>query len=172
MDYNCRDIPMKLDVKHQPLNFDIYLDNRIEIPRTSIDEKPYDFKLELHALQMVDQILQRSQHKKDTNLEDKIEQHSNISQLSPSPSPPSSSSNKFPVPSCPTEGPLTPVKSDLLSENGRINTSEQKENPANRINPKDFEDIHYNPFDHLELQTIDERRELDLVFRASYTKQK
>lgn len=183
MDYNCKDIPMKLDVKHQPLNFDIYLNNRVQIPRTSVNEQPYDFHLELDALQRVNQILARtskednkpikSSNGASSNLLDS-DHHPTGSGLSSnandtsSPSPPQT----LPPPSCPVETPLTPIKSSYLSN---IRNSEQTtlsdSTHTNHVNPKDFEDTHYNPFDHLELQTIDERRELDLVFQASYASQ-
>lgn len=172
MDYSCRDIPMRLDVKHQPLNFDIYLSQVIDLPRTSLDEEPYNFQLELDALQKVDQILKRTQ-KEDAVVnptderETTVVEATNSELMGSKPSPDQLLSfNEPPPPSCPTETPLTPIKSTHIpSQTGNTET----EPPASSlINPRDFEEMHFDPFDHLALQTIDERRELSLVFQASY----
>lgn len=254
MDYNCRDIPMKLDVNHQPLNFDIYLNHRIVIPRTCIDERPYDFQIELDALEKVNNILERSvsssvindsKPSPTTNKTDAIitnEPEINGSTLMnhileteaptidtptdptiPPPIPPHrtlcndlSLKHTTPAPmnptlpetpqsisvslvtvqpTCPREMPLMPTKNLITATktmNDGIDTTEYSNNSnsitqqranksdniqypnqatqVNQINLRDFEDIHYNPFDHLELQTIDERRELGLVFQAQYAK--
>lgn len=253
MDYNCRDIPMKLDVNHQPLNFDIYLNHRIVIPKTCIEEKPYDFQIELDALEKVNTILERTVSSGVINnsqlspTTDTTTDQTNIGEIegvglnhifesgsptidtqtdlsSPPPIPPhktlcnnqlsdsisippldqahpeiSQSTNSFTTvtvqPTCPREMPLMPTKNpitatkttndsvdstDHLSNSNSI-TQEQANksdnihksdqgSQVNQINPRDFEDIHYNPFDHLELQTIDERRELGLVFQALHAK--
>lgn len=72
MDQSCRDIPMRLDVKHQPLNFDIYLSQVIDVPKTSIDDPPYNFQLELEALEIVDRIIERTtqEQRKQTDCEE------------------------------------------------------------------------------------------------------
>lgn len=223
---------MRLDINHQPLNFDIYLSQVIDLPKTSLDEAPYDFQLEQEALRMVDNILERTtsnlenaisdEHRNLQNLLDKnpmlipttvnqnYEQQCNSQTTNNSSSPTSTqplhlsvsrnqigtstatttidtttpSSSIAPVflppPSCPIETPLTPIKCFIEStSNSTAATNSNKSNQetsssehtVNQINPKDFEEMHYNPFDHLELQTIDELRELDLVFQASYANQ-
>lgn len=176
MDYSGRDIPMRLDVKHQPLNFDIYLSQNIDIPKTSLDEEPYNFQLELEALQKVDQILKRKQEEipeaktdeqEELALEDIQEQPEGENS---SPGQLMSFNEAIPPPSCPIEAPLTPIKSTYFGSNP---SKPEPEPPVagSLVNPRDFEEIHYNPFDHLALQTIDELRELDLVFQASYANQ-
>lgn len=171
MDYSCRDIPMRLDIRHQPLNFDIYLSQDIDLPRTSLDEPPYNFQLEVEALERVDMMLVRTRQEHESNegphiLKEQIpstsnDDSSNLSNIQQIPH------QDPPPPSCPTEALLTPIKSTyaLISPAEKPATNGST---LNRINPQDFEDMHYNPFDHLELQTIDELRELDLVFQASY----
>lgn len=158
MDYNCRDIPMRLDIRYQPLDFEIYLSQAIEVPRTSLQEPPYDFHLESEALQIVDQILERTQVENGTistiNSEDTLTNKTVPKEI-----------GTLPHPSCPTEIPLTPIKSSISPQSSENDNPQ----PTNLINLRDFEDTHYNPFDHLELQTIDERRELDLVFQATAT---
>lgn len=196
MDYSCRDIPMKLDIKYQPLNFEIYLSQIIDIPRTSVEQEPYNFQLEIDALKRVDQIIERTQKQEQERLPELDENIITHEPLNPIPSTNSSdpitnnninnnqetlgnTSNHIvnaltPSPSCPTETPLTPMKSNLTSSNINDNLKTSKEDEVgktNKVNPRDFEDMHYNPFDHLELQTIDELRELDLVFQASYANQ-
>lgn len=190
MDYSCQDIPMRLDIRYQPLNFDIYLSQVIEVPRTSLQEQPYDFHSENEALERVDQIIERTQREnKDLNLI--LDTNSTKSQI---PSEPTSDCNNISdtdainqnlvnnvlvaPPSCPTETPLTPIKSTVIptsSSDGSSATAtnsqeqQQKQSEAPLFNPRDFEDIHYkfDPFDHAELQTIDERRELDMIFQAA-----
>ena len=228
MDQSCRDIPMRLDIKHQPLNFDIYLSQVIDIPKTSLEEPPYDFKLERDALDRVDQIIERTTKKfKDADCEEHKnfqylmnqntiltpttvahnEQCNSQTQFNSSststkssfqypasdnqdqPTAIASTSAIIPPPSCPAETPLTPIKcfieptttTSTATANGtnstatNSNNSNQENNTdkstVNQINPRDFEDMHYNPFDHIELQTIDELKELDLVFQASYANQ-
>lgn len=197
MDYSCRDIPMRLDIRYQPLNFDIYLSQVINIPYTSLNEEPYNFQLENNALEIVNNILERTQ--KEQELSNKKVKTDIIEPIEPlQPIEPSSSSVQLEEPSnhlkfnqqamiptnvsritptCPTDDtPLTPIRTSSLSIPmiPQCNTiieqqksSIQSEN-INQINPEDFEDIHYNPFDQIELQTIDELKELDLVFQASY----
>jgi len=49
MDDSCRDIPRRLDIKNQPLEFDINLSQVMEVPRTpTLEVPPYNFKLEMH----------------------------------------------------------------------------------------------------------------------------
>lgn len=179
---------MRLDIRYQPLNFDIYLSQVIEVPRTSLQEQPYDFHSENEALERVDQIIERTQREnKDLN---SILDTDSKSQI---PSEPTSDFNNISdtdainqnlvntvlvaPPSCPTETPLTPIKSTVIpsssSSDGSsatgTNSQHQKQSEAPLFNPRDFEDIHYkfDPFDHAELQTIDERRELDMIFQAA-----
>lgn len=167
---------MRLDVKHQPLNFDIYLSQNIDIPKTSLDEEPYNFQLELDALQKVDHILKRLQQVTPTVTETEEQEAPVIKETKLEPQVDRSSPGQLmsfteviPPPSCPIEAPLTPIKSTYVPSNP---SNTEPEPPAGSlVNPKDFEEIHYNPFDHLELQTIDELRELDLVFQASYANQ-
>lgn len=191
MDYNCRDIPMKLDIKFQPLDFDIYLSQVIDVPITSLEQEPYNFQLEIEALKRVDYILERTQKEEQDRLTKLNESIIKPEPLNNIPSPNSSDLNininnnhqtlennsnhivnsLTPSPSCPTETPLTPMKTNITSgnSNDKLETSKEEEkSKMNKVNPRDFEDMHYNPFDHLELQTIDELRELDLVFQASY----
>lgn len=220
---------MRLDIRYQPLDFEIYLSQVIDIPRTSIEEPPYNFQLELEALDRVDQIIERTKPKDIVAPPEQVdltqessslleqETNSNInsteptittianekcnsqqqiakessptsSQLAPAgPNTNGSSSSAFPFSnkaiihsqSCPIETPLTPIKCTVESNKTTNNSNENNENsnrpadrqPVNQINVRDFEDSHYNPFDHLELQTIDERRELELVFQPSYADQ-
>jgi hypothetical protein len=161
MDQSCQDIPMRLDIKHQPLNFDIYLEQEIDIPKTSIDEKPYDFQLELDALNRVDQIIGRT-----LNTGTKCAVITSDRQNDPL-----TQAAIVPSPSCPMEVPLTPMKYSIGPITTNCNSNQESNSnrsTVNQINPHEFEEIHYNPFDHLELQTIDELKELDLVFQASY----
>lgn len=155
---------MRLDIKYQPLNFDIYLSQEIDVPRTSLEEKPYDFQREVDALKTVDTLLERihngTQKKKVFELKEPFT--STSVPLTPS---------TISAPSCPTETLLTPIKSSPTEIHSTPSTQSNGQT-ANQVNPRDFEDIHYNPFDHLELQTIDELRELDLVFQASYAAEK
>jgi hypothetical protein len=235
MDQSCQDIPMRLDIKHQPLNFDIYLEQVIDIPKTSINEPPYDFRLEVEALRRVDRIIERTlegtKHavinadQQDDLLTcpdqspllrftttttstttpatvTQINEQCNSQSLPLEPST-NNSADTFhkvpapqaaiaPPPSCPMEVPLTPIKcfmepytipegtlsrttmvapsatNKVTNCNSNQETSNSDRSTVNQINPQDFEEMHYNPFDHLELQTIDERKELDLVFQASY----
>jgi len=175
MDYSCQDIPMRLDIKYQPLDFEVYLHQVIDIPRTSLEEAPYNFQLETQALDIVDKIIER-------NLKQDQEEKTRdpIGESLPEPTINASSeitgsrinSNSHetlsPTPSCPVEVPLTPIKSTINSFRP-TEESQPPESPSiNQINLRDFEDINYNPFDQLELQTIDELKELDLVFQASY----
>lgn len=230
---------MRLDVKYQPLNFDIYLSQVIDVPKTSLDEAPYDFTQEQKALRIVDSMLGRAtaeledaanggrHNPKDLLDEDPMLMPTTINQGSDQQCNSQSTSNSsstltskqplqpqalqdqirpvstlsttstitnsigtnafpsssifLPPPSCPIETPLTPIKCliEPTSENSMAssvgNKSNQetgsREQTVNQINPLEFEEMHYNPFDHLELQTIDERRELDLVFQASYADQ-
>lgn len=188
MDYSCRDIPMILDIRYQPLNFDIYFSQVIEVPRTSLQEQPYDFKSENEALEKVDQIIERTQRENE-DFKSILDAESK-SQI---PSEPTSDSSNISdtdainqnlvntvlvaPPSCPTETPLTPIKSTVIptSSSGSLTTAtnsqeeQQKQPEVPLFNPRDFEDIHYkfDPFDHAELQTIDERRELDMIFQAA-----
>lgn len=250
---------MRLDIKYQPLDFEVYLSQVIDIPRvSSLEQPPYTFQLEKEALEKVDQILERTKREAQ-ELEDRIKSRGQQEQVAaafgtiaqstidnainridietsdtidttqalkqatnyetlddPPPSQqqiplgppphlqqmptvalppttditiplvPTNSTTKtplLPVPSCPTETPLTPIKSDLATNDTTNNTDLQQNqqqqqsqetvgtNNLNRVNPIDFEEINYNPFDHLELQTIDELRELNLVFQASYANQ-
>lgn len=230
---------MRLDINHQPLNFDIYMEQVIEIPKTSIDEPPYDFSLELEALKRVDQIIDRTLNETKRAVINHSDQEQDDHHMSPGQSPllrfttsttlapdttpatvtqlqeqcnsqsissgtthpdsnnfkivPTTQAAMAPPPSCPMEVPLTPIKcfiepmsttdSTLSSTtmaqapptqtNMATNCNSKQESNSdrstvNQINPRDFEEMHYNPFDHLELQTIDELKELDLVFQASY----
>lgn len=167
MDYSCRDIPMRLDVRHQPLNFDIYLSQVIEVPITSLQEHPYDFRLENEALCTVDQIIERNQEPSEPAND--CNGHNECNAISPN-----LVNNVFvDPPSCPTETPLTPIKNTVIPTNSQSGTKEEQ-SEAPIFNPRDFEDIHcgFDPFDHAELQTIDERRELDMIFQAaSYSNQ-
>ena len=190
---------MRLDIRHQPLNFDIYLSQVIDVPRTSIDEPAYNFKLELEALEKVDEIIQRTQSinpegntpiglVQDNDIQDIIEQNTNITTTSTSErtekcnihhselasrfTTQSNNTATLLTPSCPIEVPLTPIKCTVDSTTSGISSQQNDDRPTvNQINPRDFEEMGYNPFDHLELQTIDELRELDLVFQASYANQ-
>jgi len=299
---------MRLDIKNQPLDFDIYLSQVIEVPRTpTLEVPPYNFKLELDALELVDRIIARehlNEQRKEQNDSVAISnQHlpiqtsggcnptELIEQVNPpyyndilsvpvtvaSPSPLSCAINSqasskakvqqessqiepsahehrtieefvplkplIPPPTCPVEESLAPSKcftnpeqepstsAAVLMNNSQttqtvksvdtdqlvIGTAEKKRSPiseldvntltdcdqnksykdscfidtsqlsqneirkpdketdkdkvVNRINPREFEELHYNPFDHLELQTIDELRELNLVFQASFADQ-
>lgn len=180
MDYNCTDIPMRLDIRHQPLNFDIYLSQVIEIPRTCLEDPPYDFRIESEALQIVDRILERTQSANETlrpvetvNENPVINSNNECSEnTTTSRTAPTEFATVPPPPSCPTEVPLTPIKSSVTSISSvNDNTQPASGTSGNLINLGDFEDTHYNPFDHLELETIDELRELDLVFQASYANQ-
>lgn len=221
---------MKLDVKHQPLNFDIYINHNVIIPRTSLEDEPYTFHTELDAIEQVNRILQRTVsegnhvnknsqsvpqdldsdvNNKNLNVNgafvlpetlslsmDTIDKQvqpppvpphrtdicSSIYTQPPPPIPLHTNSISMTMPSCPTEIPLMPIKmtttnitvcnrSDQNSIQDSLNKSENVGNQqstiaVNHVNPRDFEDTHYNPFDHLQLQTIDERRELGLVFQA------
>lgn len=181
MDHYCQDIPMKLDVKHQPLNFDIYLNNRVEIPRTSIDEEPYDFRLEIDALNRVNKILDRNKRKPEiyderqeetSELGDQhdFQQHQQQEQQ-PQQDLCQQSIENLTEPVATSAAPLTPIKSNLVPDS-ETETSRQNGTTSQQINPREFEEVHYNPFDHLELQTIDERRELDLIFKASMKENK
>lgn len=49
---------MKLDVRFQPLDFDIYLSEVIDVPTITSNE--YDFSIEHQALKTVDDILHKS----------------------------------------------------------------------------------------------------------------
>lgn len=176
MDYSCRDIPMKLDINHQPLDFNIYLEQIIDIPKTSLDEPPYSFQAENDAIKKVESIITRVQEKSQKVLDaeyqrksvenssryedqDQVTKNNTIERLE----------GAIP-PTCPIETPLTPMKGTLIPVKPCADNSERaSDRPIlNQVNLREFEDLHYNPFDHIELQTIDERRELDLVFRASY----
>lgn len=228
MDQGCQDIPMRLDIQHQPLNFDIYLEQVIDIPKTSIDQPPYDFHLEHEALKRVDEIIERTlsgtklavsdcdphdnpltgpDHspllKFTTNTPATVtqlgEQYNSQPETSRRVSHTNADTSRVPKtlaaitppPSCPMEVPLTPIKCFIepTTSSCPITTTESQSAIAasvrdsncnsnqeinsggatmNQINPLEFEEMHYNPFDHLELQTIDERKELDLVFQASY----
>lgn len=167
---------MKLDIKYQPLNFDIYLEEIIDVPRTSLDEPPYSFKLENDALEKVEDIIARAQEKSLTvnNPDDQPGTVGNSCKLKGSDDATKKNAVELSEgaipPTCPIETPLTPIKGTLIPYKPQSDVSEKaSDQPAlNRVNPKEFETLHYNPFDHLELQTIDERRELDLVFQASY----
>lgn len=188
MDYSCRDIPMILDIRYQPLDFDIYFSQVIEVPRTSLQEQPYDFRSENEALEKVDQIIERTQRENEDfksilNAKSKIqipsEPTSDSSNISDTDANNQNLVNPVIVapPSCPTETPLTPIKSTFVptSSCGSATTAtislekQQKQPEVPLFNPRDFEDIHYkfDPFDHAELQTIDERRELDMIFQAA-----
>lgn len=188
---------MRLSIKYQPLNFDIYLSQVIDIPRTSIEEPPYNFQLELGAIERVEQIIKRTKvneiAKTDEQQHDLLEQRQTSTSTTQNEkcnshkSESSSGQNAaiafpfnntaiIPSPSCPIETPLTPIKctvdSTTNNTDNKTNSNQQLDRPqVNQVNPKEFEEIHYNPFDHLELQTIDELRELDLVFQASYANQ-
>lgn len=275
MDQSCRDIPMRLDINHQPLNFDIYLSQVIDIPRTpSLEVPSYDFSLEKRALEYVDQIIARIQLDEQKsqaalasdNQEDQLKsnvvtscdlsdlidqgnppfyddtvttpiaasniaidsykrlteqsvdqkqdessgqasQHQNIKSLRDG----SKNTLQLAPPTCPVETPLTPIRcfsetNEPTTANSTISSSvsaksstttncdlsklattnhcnpntdssqatkdnSRKETSVNQVNPRDFEDIHNDPFDNLELQTIDELRELNLVFQASFANQ-
>lgn len=196
MDHLCRDIPMKLDIRRQPLDFSIYLHQVIEVPQTSAGEPAYNFQCEIKALETVNQIIennikrqqeQQTASSEPTQQSDPVADPNDLSPLaSQSSRLPNTEQPPFHIPLTSLEpirrqqtqeAPLTPIKSDFLDNKSRpadpsnISVPTQDEAPANNINPSDFEDIHYDPFDHFELQTIDERRELDLVFRASYADQ-
>lgn len=184
MDYSCRDIPMRLDINHQPLNFDIYLSQVIEIPKTSLDEPPYNFQVEIDALDRVENIIERNQQRSKAELSDQpvdptIQSKQQNCEQSQSLSIIDEHLERRNIvdrvegaipPTCPIETPLTPIKGTLIPDKPCCTNSENVlDRPVlHQVNPKEFEDTHYNPFDHIELQTIDERRELDLVFRASY----
>lgn len=175
MDYSCRDIPMRLNIKYQPLDFDIYFSQVTDIPNTSIAEQPYNFHVENEALALVDRFIES--HKERTT-EDIISEQ--VIEPEQCKQPTNTSADAInvpnipliPLPSCPIETPLTPIKSSITSQSIVDSKSDdrpdEENSKLNQINPKDFEDIHYNPFDQLELQTIDELRELDLVFQAVY----
>lgn len=149
----------------------------IEVPRTSLQEPPYDFRLESEALQIVDRILERTQAdnkrpqdqlREGSAIDTTIEHSDDTATDTTVPK----EIGTLPPPSCPTEIPLTPIKSSFCPLNSdNDNPQQTNSTPGNLINLGDFEDTHYNPFDHLELQTIDELRELDLVFQASYANQ-
>lgn len=196
MDYSCRDIPMRLDIHHQPLNFDIYLSQMIDVPRSSVDQQPYNFQLELQALEFVDQIIQRTQKEHETFKHQESDaaiqpnsslEVSNCDQGTSKQSdnnnqciildhpPPIAQSAPLLPPSCPVETLLTPIKSSVTLTTNSCNTSDLQSSSegsrVNQINLRDFEDTNYSPFDHLELQTIDELKELNLVFQASYANQ-
>lgn len=194
----CRDIPMFVDIRHAPLNFDVYINQILDVPKTSAESEAYDFSKETKALSLVDGIILRtakehrelsetvqadSTQNEDTAIDhcDKNTQLDNESQSEPARAKTkvagTASSIVIPllIPSCPTDTPLTPIKSSDLgspsnatSNKSETQTQASSNSTTNRVNPKEFEDLHFNPFDHLELQTIDERKELDLVFRASY----
>lgn len=195
MDYWCQDIPMRLDVRFQPLNFDIYLREVIEVPRTSLDQN-YDFSCERQALDKVDQIIKRIYDEEHKNVaiempalnelkpetltnsatQPSIKGEDTLEQLQPQSLPNLNNMHLQTIPSftlgsalstasCPTETPLTPT---TLTHFSSTNHLKQQKNETNRVNPREFEDNDYNPFDQVELQTIDDMRELDLVFKASY----
>lgn len=299
MDYSCQDIPMWLGINHQPLNFDIYLSQVIDVPRTqSLEVPPYDFKLELEALERVDRLIERGRLDEEQkqavrnkrNSEQQIINNRNLQELLEQDNPPyynntisvpvtvgstihltsatdnsqmqeeeetiqkqqqqessvlnptvvgfpiysleagSSSTNtaSLPPPTCPTEivstqskcyfeqpssstmhdnlspaadsndiNKMTATEATLTtattasttncdsakssdrqigtcgtkSSQSSDNSSNKQEPKVNYINPREFEELHYDPFDHLELQTIDELRELNLVFQASFANQ-
>lgn len=170
---------MRLDIRYQPLNFDIYLSQVIEVPSTCLQEPPYDFRLESEALQIVDRIIERTQTENGT-LRYQEQASKKLAIYSTDEYRDDTTNNKtipkeigtLPPPSCPTEIPLTPIKSSFSPvSSGNDNSQATNSTVGSLINLGDFEDTHYNPFDQLELQTIDELRELDLVFQASYANQ-
>lgn len=155
---------MRLDIRYQPLDFDVYLSQRIDFPQ-SVDSFRYDFSGEEEALNNVNIILETVNKERAQLESSKTQQDEEIPAITPTTAILNHQSslpaiiNPEPFYIAPQPTPQ-PAESAIDPKSTNIIT--------NLVNPCDFEDSSFNPFDHVELQTIDELRELDLVFQASY----